>query len=208
MIVGVDLDNTIIQYDALFRRLAAERGLLVDDGVMSKKAVRDTLWAQQNGRQTWTDIQALAYGPRIDEAVAFPRSLDFFAMCRQMGVTTCIVSHKTEFAASDASRSVNLRAAAMRWLERHGFFGSGSSLRPGMVHFCSTRAEKVRVISRLGCGVFIDDLVEVFEEPGFGHGVRKVLFGFEVPDVPGGYEGDACAHWGDVLALAESWRHE
>ena len=194
MLIGVDLDNTIITYDALFRRLADEGGFLADDGRMAKKEVRDTMWTRDGGHQAWTDIQALAYGPRIGEADAFPDALEFFRRCAEQGVETCIVSHKTEFAASDPERSCNLRDAAMGWLEGHGFFGKDTALGPDRVYFASTRQEKVELIRELGCDLFVDDLIEVFEEPGYPESAIPVLFS-PAGNAPESFPGEVCARW-------------
>ena len=200
MLIGVDLDNTIISYDALFRLLAAEGGFLADDGVMSKKEVRDTMWTMENGNRHWTDIQALAYGPRIGEAEPFPGALAFFEFCGRHGIETCIVSHKTEFAASDPDRTCNLCDAAMGWLHEQGFFSSATSLTPDRVHFAGTRADKVAIISELGCDLFVDDLIEVFEEPGYPESAEQVLFALKVETVPERFGGEVCTHWDQMTA--------
>ena len=42
-VLGVDFDNTIVSYDCLFHRVAAERGLIPASLVATKGAVRDYL---------------------------------------------------------------------------------------------------------------------------------------------------------------------
>ena len=42
--------------------------------------------------------------------------------------------------------------------------------------FADTRAEKIARICALGCGVFIDDLEEVFVDPSFPTDIKRVLF--------------------------------
>ena len=63
------------------------------------------------------------------------------------------------------------------------------------VYFSETREGKVRKISELGCTHFIDDLKEVFQEPKFPRGVKKILF-------TSGKEGSAryltCDNWYDI----------
>lgn len=204
MLIGVDLDNTIIKYDGLFRRLAAEHGLLPDDGIMSKKEVRDTLWQQDGGHQAWTDIQALVYGPRIVEANPFPGALAFFKRCKELGFETQIVSHKTEYAASDKNKEYNLRDKGMDWLKEHSFFADTTSLESDRVHFAHTRAEKVAIISDLGCDLFIDDLIEVFIEPGYPELAEKVLFAPAATKAPEGFKGMLCTHWNQMTAYLEN----
>jgi hypothetical protein len=62
------------------------------------------------------------------------------------------------------------------------------------VEFHETRSDKVAAIARRGCRVFVDDLPEVFAEPGFPHATRKILF-----DPGGVYAG----HY--ELPRSESW---
>src|SRR5262245_43078397 len=45
MLIGVDFDNTIVSYDALFHRIATERDLIPADLPVNKTAVRDHLRA-------------------------------------------------------------------------------------------------------------------------------------------------------------------
>jgi hypothetical protein len=172
--IGVDLDNTIVSYDALFHRLALEQGLVGGDVPPQKEAIRDAIRLGSNGNAVWTRLQALAYGPRMEEAVAFPGVLSFFKHCLLAGHRIRIVSHKTQTAPLDGG-FVSLRGAAVGWLERHGFFS-----RPGLaredVFFESTRREKVARIIALRCSHFIDDLPEVFAEPHFPRDTECFLF--------------------------------
>jgi len=41
MLIGIDFDNTIITYDAVFVAAARERGLISEDFSAGKQAVRD-----------------------------------------------------------------------------------------------------------------------------------------------------------------------
>jgi len=204
MLIGVDLDNTIIKYDELFRQLVAEQGLLNDDGVMSKQEVRDSLRKQPGGEQAWTDIQALVYGPRIHEALAFAGALAFFECCHRHNVETCIVSHKTQFAASDKGKTTNLRTVAMAWLEENSFFSTLTPLGVNDVYFASTRQAKVSKIAELGCDMFIDDLLEVFIEPGFPEQAEQFLFLPNALSAPVGFSGTLCTAWDEMTARLEA----
>ncbi|MCJ2164138.1 aminoglycoside phosphotransferase family protein [Pseudodesulfovibrio sp. S3] len=161
------------------------------------------MWIQENGHQNWTDIQALAYGPRIGQAEAFPGALAFFEFCQRQGIDTCIVSHKTEFAASDPDRTCNLCTAAMSWLEKNSFFSAASSLTEDKVYFASTRQKKVDIIKELGCDMFIDDLIEVFVEPGYPGQTEQILF-FPKGVRPEAFTGTLCTHWDQMIARLDS----
>jgi hypothetical protein len=74
---------------------------------------------------------------------------------RAHGDTILVVSHKTEYGHFDPDR-VNLRRAAMQWMEGQGFFTEqGFSLVPNNIYFASTRSEKLNCIGDLACNVFI-----------------------------------------------------
>ena len=110
------------------------------------------------------------------DAVPFPGVIDFFNAARRRGRELFIVSHKTRFA-NFAETKVDLREAALGWMEAQGFFDPVRiGLARGRVFFADTRAEKIARIAALDCSVFIDDLEEVFADPGFPGHIARVLF--------------------------------
>jgi len=170
MRVGLDFDNTIAGYDALFAELARERGLV--DKALPKRALRDLLQARgPDGEKAWTALQAAAYGPRMVDAVPTPGCADFLAAGRAAGIDFVIVSHKTRRAAADPC--VDLHAAARAWMAANRIH---DAVPPEKVFFEETREAKVKRIATLGCDRFVDDLIEVFEHPMFPHGVDAILF--------------------------------
>jgi hypothetical protein len=174
--IGVDFDNTIASYDALMYRAAVERGLIEDDGCRTKKSVRDRIRQLPDGEIEWQRLQALAYGPLMREAQLIDGVDDFIRRCRSAGIAIAIVSHKTEYASYDETRT-NLRTAALDWMAAHRFFDAdGLALDRSGVYFESTRADKIARIEAIGCSLFVDDLDEVFLEPSFPHTVEKILY--------------------------------
>src|SRR4029077_5907849 len=101
----------------------------------------------------------------------------FLRGCRAAGHQVFIVSHKTEFGHHDPDR-VDLRAAALGWMEAHGFFATDAYGIPRQnVFFEATRSDKLRRIAALACDCFIDDLEEVLADPDFPPGVDRILLG-------------------------------
>jgi hypothetical protein len=175
-IIGVDFDNTLVSYDDLLERLARERGLIPANTAPGKKTIRDRIRQLPGGEIEWQKLQGIVYGPRMNEAQLMAGVTEFFQACRQRGVRGVIVSHKTEYASYDDTRT-NLRQAALAWMETHRFFESdGLGLRREDIYFAGTRAEKLATIKRLGCSLFIDDLEETYREPTFPADVEKLLF--------------------------------
>ncbi len=173
MLIGLDFDNTIVCYDRLFHRLATERGLVPDSLPATKQAVRDSLRA--TGREEeWTELQGIAYGPRIADAEPFPGVKEFIRRCRAAGVQVAVVSHKTRRPYRGDPH--DLHVAALGFLNAHGFFESDTGLSRDQVFLELTLAEKLARIGSLGCAAFVDDLPEVLAEPAFPASVRKILF--------------------------------
>jgi hypothetical protein len=196
MRIGVDFDNTIAGYDALFATLASERGLLPEPP-QSKRLLRDALRRRDGGESDWRRLQSAAYGARMAEAELIDGADRFLRACRTAGAEVFIVSHKTRYANFE-SDGTDLRRAALRWLNARRFFDEGGfGLCPDQVFFEDTRQAKAARIEALDCNVFVDDLEELFREPGYPEAARKILF-----DPDGMAETDAsvtrCRHWDEI----------
>lgn len=176
MRIGIDFDNTIAGYAALFRRIAEEAGWLDPGFPGDKKDIRDRIRQHADGEARWMRMQAVAYGRRMAEACLIDGVAPFLTACGRDGHRVMIVSHKTRTAAADPD-GVDLRQAALDWMEARRFFAAdGFGLRREDVHFADTRAEKCRRIAALGCDLFIDDLEEVFLDPAFPPTVTRLLY--------------------------------
>src|SRR5215469_4331457 len=95
--IGIDFDNTLIDYDEVFRALACERGL-IDPGFRGgKDDVRRAVRALPDGEDAWQRLQGAVYGSRIADAVLFEGAGAFLRHARAEGHDILIVSHKTEY---------------------------------------------------------------------------------------------------------------
>jgi hypothetical protein len=175
-IVGVDFDNTIVDYSDVMHSAAVRQGLISPGVRQSKKDIRDAIRHLPDGEIKWQKLQAIVYGPMMGAASLIDGVRTFFELCKQHKVRAYIVSHKTEFARRDET-STNLREAALAWMSENGFFeADGMGLSRHDVYFESTRREKIERIRRLGCTHFIDDLEETFLEESFPADVEKILY--------------------------------
>ena len=173
--IGLDFDNTVVSYDHLLQEEAIQRGWLEAAASSGKRAIRDRIRQRPQGEQKWRQLQAVVYSVRMREAVLSEGVDRFVARCRQQGAAVFVVSHKTEYAAGDAT--AHLRAAALAWMQAKGLFrAEGWGLSRGQVYFESTRQEKVQRIRALRCTHFIDDLEETFLEPTFPAQVARILY--------------------------------
>ena len=69
MRIGIDFDNTIVGYDALFTEVARSHGLIPAEFSGTKKQVRDTVRLLEAGEAAWQRLQAAVYGPRMGDAL-------------------------------------------------------------------------------------------------------------------------------------------
>lgn len=176
MIVGIDFDNTIASYDEPMHRSAVARGLIPAGLPKNKKSIRDAIRALEDGESKWRELQVFSYGPGMPEARPMDGVREFMSACKERGIDVLIVSHKTEYA-NFGDPTVNLRAAALGWLEAQGFVDSARiGVGRGQIFFEGTRQEKIERIRALGVTHFVDDLEETFLEASFPAGVEKILF--------------------------------
>lgn len=188
MRIGIDLDNTIIFYDHAFVKAAIERKLLPAGFSGTKQQVRDAIRKREGGEIEWQKLQGYVYGRGLVYASLFDGVEEFIHASGDHELF--IVSHKTEVGHYDPER-VNLRDAARQWLRQHGFF---THMKEENLQFAATRAEKVDVIAALALDWFIDDLVEVYQEPHFPHRVKKILF-HTAPEAPPAGVFTVCRDW-------------
>ncbi len=173
MRVGLDFDNTIVSYDALFHRIAVEGGWVGNELPPSKLLVRDHL--RKIGKEdVWTEMQGLVYGARMSEAQAFPGVLSFMRWARNEGHDVYIISHKTLH--PFIGPKYDLHAAARQWVSETLRDSSGPLIDAENVFLELTKEEKCARIAQLRCAVFLDDLPELLTSPDFPPNVEPLLF--------------------------------
>lgn len=195
MILGIDFDNTIVNYDNVLYERALQSGLIPSGVERDKKNIRDKIRGLPDGEIKWQKLQAFIYGKGMKGSLLSEGIKPFFDACRDAAIRVSIISHKTQFASLDDER-VDLRETAVDWMKRNRFFeknGLGLSLE--RVYFESTRQGKIERIKQLGCTHFIDDLEETFLEDSFPANVERILYAKEnsgLKDVK------ALASWKDI----------
>ena len=180
--LGIDLDNTIVDYEHVFADVGVAIGLLQPELALSgKEMVKSHLAAQSE--TLWMRLQGQVYGRFIAQARPYPGVQEFITVLRGRGARISIVSHKTRFGHFDAEQ-VDLWEAARAWLAAQGFIG-GVTLAGEDVHFLESREAKIARIAQLGCDVFIDDLPELLLHPDFPAATRPIWFAGSRPETEG-----------------------
>ncbi len=170
MLIGIDLDNTIICYDPVFRLIAAERGIELPKEISPKPALKAAVRSRPEGEWDWALIQGQAYGPRIFEAKPFPELITAIKELKRQGHRLLIISHKTTF--PNAGEPHRLQEWARKWIAQN----LGSLFDSRDVYLNESRAEKLACIQDFGCDVFIDDLRDILEDSQFPTKTTPLLF--------------------------------
>lgn len=198
MRIGIDFDNTIVSYDALFHKVACEQGLIPEATPVNKVAVRDYL-RRANKEDIWTKMQGYVYGARMDEASAYPGVMEFIVQAAQAGHNIAIISHKTRH--PFIGPKYDLHIAARGWIDHHLVWCGKPLFSATNVFFEVTKDAKLARATTLGCEVFIDDLPEILTASNFPVGAEPLLFD------PEGHHLDArlkrFASWAEISRALE-----
>ena len=159
MRIGLDLDNTLIDYSPALPVVAESLGL---EGPTDRASLRATLRSTDD--EGWQHLQSRLYTDGLEHAVPAEGSLLFLEEALKLGASVMIVSHKTA-TTPERFGGRPLHAPALDWLERHGV--APAMVRSEDVRFCATREEKVAVIRAAELDWFVDDLLEVLHHPLF-----------------------------------------
>jgi hypothetical protein len=172
VIIGLDLDNTIVCYDECFHSLAVEGYGMPECVPVSKGEVRR--FFREAGREPeWTLLQGVVYGDAMQKAEAFEGALAFVREAAGRGRTVKIISHRTRHPI--AGNRTDLHQAALQWLRRGGFVGKGG-VDDKNVFFETTKEGKLDRIRSEGCALFLDDLPEILDAELFPDSVQDWLF--------------------------------
>ncbi|MDB4087621.1 hypothetical protein N8Z86_03105 [Amylibacter sp.] len=173
MLIGLDFDNTIVSYDALFHKVAVEQALIPADLPKSKIMVRDYLRKVDN-ETAWIEMQGYVYGARMRDATAYPGVIEFIKHARDKGISMAIVSHKTKH--PFLGPKYDLHDAARGWIANVLRDGVVNLIEPDHIFFELTKEEKIARVADIRCDYFIDDLPEILLMPGFPKKTKRILF--------------------------------
>jgi hypothetical protein len=184
MNIGIDLDNTLVDYEAAFRAAAETLHIALLPDVQSKTQIRDYVRSTPDGERTWQRLQGLAYGRCVQaHAKLYPGVKRFLWRCRQKGHRVSIISHKTEFGHGDLEK-VPLREVASEFLRAQGLVERDACFVSEVVYE-SSYDEKIAAIRQHRFDWFIDDLAEVVRDLERDETLRVVRFEPGAPSRPG-----------------------
>lgn len=174
MHIGIDLDNTLINYQSVFYNVALERDLIPQNIEQTKNAVKYFL-INRKKETLWTHLQGIVYGDEILKATPYKDALDMIKKLKNDKHKISIVSHKTKYPI--LGNKVNLHEGALSWLKHNHFIGCiDSPVSISDVYFLEKQEDKIRTINEINCHVFIDDLLKILNHEQFPKTIKKILF--------------------------------
>ena len=93
MIVGIDLDNTIIDYSNIFYKIGKQKKIKIKRST-SKNNLKTFI--QSASKKEWTRIQGEVYGKKIMGANLFKNFTNFLKFAFENNIQLVIISHKTK----------------------------------------------------------------------------------------------------------------
>lgn len=163
--IGIDLDNTIINYQNSFRKYLRKKKIYLKK--INKNEIKNITNNSPN-IQNWTQAQEEIYGKYIIFAKPFIYFKKFEKFALKNKIKLFIISHKTKF--SQFSQKYNLHTQSNKWLK--------NNIRKEnyKIFYVKSINEKVKKISKINPDYFIDDLIEIFSNKDFPKNVKKIHF--------------------------------
>ena len=157
--LGLDFDNTLIDYDEVFFTLALEKNLIPPSINKDKKSVRK-FFIDNNIEDEFINLQGEVYGLKVLEAKQSFGMFEALKSLKNDNYELIIVSHKTKYPYS--GKKYDLHKAASNWLELNKFFDpNGLAMKKENVYFEITKEDKISRIEQLDISFYIDDLQSI-----------------------------------------------
>jgi hypothetical protein len=169
MIIGIDLDNTIIDYTNIFYKIGKEKKININKK-SSKKELK--AYVERTSKREWTKIQGDVYGNRILEAKLFKNFKKFLKFAIKYNIQLVIISHRTKRPL--VGKKTNLHKAAYNFLTEKldkNIFTNNKNL-----FFEENLKNKIQKIKEYDCDYFIDDLKKVLLDKKFPNTTERILF--------------------------------
>jgi hypothetical protein len=180
MLIGIDLDNTIINYQNSLKIIAKSRNIKIIRK-FTKDYVRKKI--EKVSKKDWTIIQGEIYGKNILEANLFDGFKKFLDFSKKNEIKLIIISHKTKYPIVGEKK--NLHLSAIEFIEKK--IGKNIFVINKNLFFEKNIDNKINRIKKNDCDYFIDDLSKILINKSFPettegllfNGKNKVLKGFK-----------------------------
>lgn len=169
--LGIDLDNTLINYVYAVETYARENNIEAIDTLAGLRSL-----LRENNDLEWQRAQAWLYTAGLKFAIPADGWSNFLLESERFNLDIYLVSHKTKYTPKGVGK-INIRECAMNWLLEVLKVKEIPQIKG--VYFEPSRKRKIARIKTLRLDYFVDDLPEVLSDVRFPIGVKKILYGSE-----------------------------
>ena len=163
--IGIDLDNTIINYENSFR-------VFLKKYKVKKKGINKIQIKKFNFKKinikNWTQAQEEIYGNYIGYAKKFLFYNLFEKFALNKGFKLYIISHKTKY--SQFSKKYNLHKSSKKWIKKNINF------KEYKIFFLNTMSKKIAKIKKINPDYYIDDLAKILKDKRMPKNTIKIHF--------------------------------
>lgn len=156
MKIGIDIDNTILNYSDAFTLAARNLRGLENIESLAKTEVK-SLVIRSHGEEAWTALQGQVYSSVPLGVKIFEGFEPLLNSLIANGHTVDYMSHKSENPISGPS--INLREPVTNFLHSKKLLGQ-PMMRPS-IHYFETKNEKIDAVNAEYFDYFVDDLLEI-----------------------------------------------
>ena len=159
--LGLDFDNTLIDYDEVFYEIASDKNLIPKNVGKTKVEVRKFL-KDKGEEELFTLLQGEVYGSKINLAKQSKGMFKTLNILKEQKIELFIISHKTQY--PYAGTKFNLHLAAFEWLKLNKFFDDNQlNFKKTNIFFELTIENKIKRIESIGITHYVDDLTKVLK---------------------------------------------
>jgi hypothetical protein len=171
--LAIDLDNTIINYDDLFYKIAKNK-LSIQSNIKSKENIKKII-INKFSEKKWTEIQSTIYSQKISQAKIFPGFINEIKKLSKY-CDIFIVSHKTLWPIY--GKKINLHNKTKQFLKKKKIsFCKNSLIKKENIFFETTKEKKIKRIEKIKPDYFIDDLESILKS--IPKSINKILFNYK-----------------------------
>lgn len=176
--IGLDLDNTIIDYSDSYRIIAENLKLKIES--FDRNSIRNELRKSEFDDLEWQYFQSLLYTVGLQFAKPAAGLFELLNYCKESEIKITIVSHKTLTTPANFG-SQDLRSPAFKWLTDYHIIPE--YITPANLFFCSSADEKIETIDRKRIDLFVDDLIEILRICKSSSDMTRMLYRHSAKEV-------------------------
>ena len=159
MRVGIDLDNTIINYSKVFLKICNKYNLKINKE--NPKVKLKTYLRKNISERKWTETQGKVYGKEILNANIFQNFNSFIRFAKKNNIDITIISHKSKYPI--LGKKINLHLKALQFFKKINL----KLIKNQNIYFENSLKNKIEKIRECECDYFIDDLLDVLKIKDF-----------------------------------------